>query len=127
MDFIDEYDRRRVITGIIEQGTYATFALAANPADQFRSRDLVVVDVQFAGHGAQEIVELLNKDTEHPATKDFGASWNINGKREEMYLFKSYHQTNVHELLVMDKHPNSKAAGNYPVAWCKEFGKGKVF
>ncbi|MST95426.1 MAG: ThuA domain-containing protein [Pedosphaera sp.] len=82
---------------------------------------------EFAGHGAQEIVELLNKDTEHPATKDFGASWNINGKREEMYLFKSYHQTNVHELLVMDKHPNSKAAGNYPVAWCKEFGKGKVF
>ena len=82
---------------------------------------------EFAGHGSQEVVELMVKDAKHPATKDFEKSWNINGKREEMYLFKSYSPTNVHELLVMDKHPNSKAAGHYAVSWCKEFGKGKVF
>jgi len=30
-------------------------------------------------------------------------------------------------LLTLDKHPNEKTPGDYPIAWCKEYGKGRVF
>jgi type 1 glutamine amidotransferase len=82
---------------------------------------------EFETHGAQEKVDCLNKDPEHPATKHFGASFDIGGKKEEMYIIKSYDPTTVHELLVLDKHPNTKKPGHYAVSWCKEFGRGKVF
>jgi len=49
-------------------------------------------------------------------------------EQEEIYLMKNYDATKVRELLVLDKHPNKKKeAGRFPVAWCKEFGQGKVF
>ena len=82
---------------------------------------------EFQTHGAQEVVECLNADPKHPATKHFNTSFDIGGKKEEMYIIKSYDPTKVHELLVLDKHPNTKAAGHYAVSWCKDFGKGKVF
>ncbi len=82
---------------------------------------------EFQTHGAQEIVECLVKDPQHPAVKHFGASWDIRGKKEEIYIIKTYDPTTVHELLVLDKHPNTKAPGHYAMSWCKDFGKGKVF
>jgi type 1 glutamine amidotransferase len=82
---------------------------------------------EFQTHGAQEKVECLVQDSAHPATRHFGKSWNINDKKEEMYIIKSYDKTQVHELLTLDKHPNSKEPGHYAVSWCKQFGTGKVF
>ena len=82
---------------------------------------------EFETHGAQEVVECLNQDPEHPATKHFGKSFDIGGKKEEMYIIKSYDPKGVHELLVLDKHPNTKQPGHYAVSWCKDFGTGKVF
>ena len=82
---------------------------------------------EFQGHGAQAIVSAINKDSSHPATKHFGAAFDIGGKKEEIYLFKNYQQKAIRELLVLDKHPNSGVAGNFGVAWCREYGKGKVF
>ena len=82
---------------------------------------------EFQTHGAQEKVECLVQDPAHPATKHFGKSWDIQGKKEEMYIIKSYDKTTVHELLTLDKHPNSKEPGHYAVSWCKDFGAGKVF
>jgi type 1 glutamine amidotransferase len=82
---------------------------------------------EFETHGAQEKVDCLNKDPQHPATKHFGASFDIGGKKEEIYIIKSYDPTTVHELLVLDQHPNTKKPGHYAMSWCKEFGQGKVF
>ena len=82
---------------------------------------------EFETHGAQVTVDCLNQDSSHPATKHFGSSYNIGGKNEEIYIIKSYDPATVHELLVLDKHPNTRQAGHYAVSWCKEFGKGKVF
>jgi|ERR1043165_6666197 type 1 glutamine amidotransferase len=81
---------------------------------------------EFAGHGAQVGVECLVQDTNSPATKHLGESYCI--EQEEMYLIKNYDPSKVHELLVLDKHPNrKKELGHFPVAWTKEHGKGKVF
>ena len=30
-------------------------------------------------------------------------------------------------LLSLDKHPNTGAAGFYPISWCRDYGKGRVF
>jgi type 1 glutamine amidotransferase len=81
---------------------------------------------EFETHGAQVGVECLVQDLNHPATKHFGESFCI--EQEEIYLIKSFDRTKVHSLLALDKHPNrKKEAGFFPIAWCKEFGQGKVF
>ncbi len=82
---------------------------------------------EFQTHGAQEKVDCLNRDAKHPANKHLGASWNLNDKKEEIYIIKSYDRTKVRELLVLDKHPNTKEPGHHPISWCKDFGAGKVF
>jgi type 1 glutamine amidotransferase len=38
-----------------------------------------------------------------------------------------FSRTNVHGLLSLDKHPNDKTPGDYPISWCKKYGKGRVF
>jgi type 1 glutamine amidotransferase len=82
---------------------------------------------EFQGHGAQAGVECLVQDNKHPATKHLGEAYCI--EQEEIYLLQNYNADGkVHELLVLDKHPNKKSQrGHFPIAWCKEYGKGKVF
>jgi type 1 glutamine amidotransferase len=81
---------------------------------------------EFQTHGAQVGVECLVKDSSHPATRQLGQSYCI--QQEEIYLLKNYDPGRVHELLVLDKHPNKKGeAGHFPVAWAKKYGQGNVF
>jgi type 1 glutamine amidotransferase len=80
---------------------------------------------EFKQHGPQVGVECLNQDPSHPATAKLEKVWPI--AQEEIYQFKNYDAAKVHDLLTMDKHPNTKEPGHYPVSWCKSFGSGKVF
>jgi type 1 glutamine amidotransferase len=81
---------------------------------------------EFAHHGPQVSVECLNQDPRHPATAALPAAWTIT--QEEIYQFTNYNAANVHDLLIMDKHPEHKEqSGHFPVSWCKEFSTGKIF
>jgi type 1 glutamine amidotransferase len=81
---------------------------------------------EFQTHGAQVGVECLVQDAKHPAVRHFGESYCLG--MEEIYLFKNYQANKVHELLMLDKHPNKKKElGRFAVSWCKEYGQGKVF
>jgi type 1 glutamine amidotransferase len=81
---------------------------------------------EFEHHGAQVSVDCLNQDASHPATAALPKTWTIS--QEEIYQFKNYDAAKVHDLLIMDKHPEHKdVAGHFPVSWCKNFGAGKVF
>jgi type 1 glutamine amidotransferase len=81
---------------------------------------------EFAHHGPQVSVDCLNQDSKNPATAQLGQTWTL--QQEEIYQFKNYDATKVHDLLIMDKHPEHKEqAGHFPVSWCKPFGTGKVF
>jgi len=80
---------------------------------------------EFKTHGAQVSVDCLNQDPKNPATAALPQVWTI--QQEEIYQFKSYDPAKVHELLIMDKHPNTKEPGHYAVSWCKDYGTGKVF
>jgi uncharacterized protein len=80
---------------------------------------------EFKGHGRQVSVDCLNVDPSNPATVNLPKVWTI--QQEEIYQFKNYDSTKVHDLLVMDKHPETGAPGHFPVSWCKDYGTGKVF
>jgi uncharacterized protein len=80
---------------------------------------------EFKTHpaGLQD-VECLNQDPKHPACKHFGPTFAV---KDEIYILNGFDGTKVHRLLSLDKHPASKEPGDYPVAWCKDYGKGKLF
>ena len=80
---------------------------------------------EFAHHGAQVGVECLNQDPANPATAQLPKAWKIS--QEEIYQFKNYDPAKVHDLLILDKHPESGAPGHFGVSWCKDYGAGKVF
>jgi hypothetical protein len=85
---------------------------------------------EFDHHGAQLDVECLNQDTNNPATAHLEKLWKIS--LEEVYQFKKYDPAKVHDLLILDKKPevmgaDGRPAGHFPVAWCKDYGAGKVF
>ena len=81
---------------------------------------------EFEHHSKQLGVECLNEDPRHPATAHLGRTWTIT--QEEIYQFKSYDQSKVHDLLDLDKKPQEPfTPGHYPVSWCKPFGNGRVF
>ncbi len=80
---------------------------------------------EFAHHGKQVGVECLNQDPKNPATAHLGKSWTI--QQEEIYQFKNYDPSKVHDLLILVKHPESNVDGHFGVAWCKTYGNGKVF
>jgi len=79
---------------------------------------------EFKEHHAQVRVNCINQDRKHPATRDLGATFTV---FDEIYIQKNFHRDQVHGLLALDAHPNDKTPGDYPIAWCKMFGKGRVF
>ncbi|MEO7299168.1 MAG: ThuA domain-containing protein, partial [Verrucomicrobiota bacterium] len=79
---------------------------------------------EFKGHGAQVEVTCLNQDPKHPACKNFGPTFAV---KDEIYILNGFDRAKVHGLLTLDKEPNTGAPGDYPIAWCKKYGKGNVF
>lgn len=79
---------------------------------------------EFLKHNAQAEVDCINQDPKHPADKPLPSSWHV---KDEIYLMKNFERSKVHGLLTLDKHPNDKTPGDYPIAWCKEYGQGRVF
>jgi type 1 glutamine amidotransferase len=79
---------------------------------------------EFETHHSQAQVDCINEDPKHPACKHLGPTFHV---KDEIYLIKNFDRANVHPLLMLDKHPNDKTPGEYPIAWAKEYGKGRVF
>ncbi len=80
---------------------------------------------EFRTHGPQVTVTCVVEDAKHPATKSF--EQNTFDVYEEIYEFKNFDWNRVHGLLRMNAHPQTKAPGEYPLAWCRREEKGRVF
>jgi len=78
----------------------------------------------FLRHGPQVEVSIINQDKECPACRHLGDTWTV---FDEIYQLKNFDRSKVHGLLTLDKHPNDKTPGDYPIAWSKEYGNGRVF
>jgi len=79
---------------------------------------------EFANHHAQVGISAINQDPQHPATRHLGPTYDV---FDEIYLFKTFDRRKVHGLLGLDANPNYKFPGDYPVAWCKQVGQGRIF
>ncbi|MGO8930736.1 MAG: ThuA domain-containing protein [Limisphaerales bacterium] len=85
---------------------------------------LDMIGAEFKTHEAQVKVDAINQDQECPICKHLPAHWEV---FDEIYQFKNFDRSKVHGLLTLDKHPNNKTPGDYPISWCKEYGQGRVF
>jgi type 1 glutamine amidotransferase len=83
-----------------------------------------MINGEFDNHGPQATVVCNVEDASHPATKHLGKSFQTH---DEIYILKNFHKDRVHMLLSLDKHPNTGEPGYYPIAWSRDFGKGRVF
>lgn len=79
---------------------------------------------EFETHKDQVQVQPIIGEAECPACKHLGSEWKV---FDEIYIIKNFDPNKVTELLTLDKHPNFKTPGVYPISWCKDFGKGRVF
>lgn len=85
---------------------------------------LDMVGAEFLRHQAQVAVQPIVQDAECPACRHLPPNWKV---FDEIYQFKNFDRSKVHGLLGLDKHPNEGTPGDYPISWCKEFGKGRMF
>jgi uncharacterized protein len=96
---------------------------ASDTFHQFRPY-IDMIGGEFLTHGPQVEVDVVNEDADHVACQHYGSHFKV---YDEIYIQKSFHRDRVHGLLTLYNHPNSKVPGDYPIAWTKTYGKGKVF
>jgi uncharacterized protein len=87
---------------------------------------LEMIGAEFQTHAAQLEIKPNQPDDQCPACAHLGKDWKV---FDEIYQFKNFDSSKFHTLLTLDKRPDvgNPTPGEYPVAWCKEYGKGRVF
>ena len=85
-----------------------------------------MLGAEFKTHAAQLEVQPINQDPQCPACAPMGPGWKV---FDEIYQMQKFDPAKVHGLLTLDKRPDVRnpSPGVYPIAWCKEYGKGRVF
>lgn len=86
----------------------------------------------FKTHGPQVSVDCINQDSAHSAVRMIPSKWTV---YDEIYQFKNFERSTVHGLLTLDHLmvntedvKNKKVTeADFPVAWCKQLGKGRIF
>lgn len=87
---------------------------------------------EFRTHGPQVPVECMNHDPKHAACRPVPAKWAV---FDEIYQFKNFERARVHGLISLEKlmlnadqvKAKEGTPGDYPVAWTRQHGKGRVF
>jgi type 1 glutamine amidotransferase len=88
---------------------------------------------EFRVHYEQARITCVNQDPHHPSTRHLGPTFTV---LDEIYLMTNFNRANVHGILGLDKHPNESTLdkrpneaplGDYPVAWSRQIGKGRLF
>ena len=81
----------------------------------------------FNGHpwNARNKVTISVHDTSHPAMKPFGKEFQFT---DEIYQYVNWVPANVHVLMSLNMAKcNPKTPYHVPVAWCRNWGQGRVF
>lgn len=86
----------------------------------------------FDGHPWHEAVRVKLDDPGHPLLAAFkGMDFTIT---DEIYEFKDYSRDSLHVLMSLDvtktnmkKNKIKRTDNDFPIAWIKEYGKGRVF
>jgi uncharacterized protein len=84
---------------------------------------------EFLTHGDQTTVDALVENPSHPASSPLGQRFRV---FDEIYTFTRSNRGAVTMLLSLDRYPldgspQAGQPGDLPLAWAKEYGKGRVF
>lgn len=85
---------------------------------------LDMIGAEFVTHGPQVRVMLHVQDPAHPATAGLPDSFPV---FDEIYEFRRWDRARAHVLLSLHAHPQTGAPGDYPLAWTRRYGTGRVF
>jgi type 1 glutamine amidotransferase len=89
-----------------------------------------LLGARFDGHPVSGPGRIINEDPTFPATKHLPAAYDFS---DEFYQPKDYSRDKIHVLLRLDLTNVPPSAGlhqpnkDYPLAWAKMYGKGRVF
>ena len=86
----------------------------------------------FKTHGPQVTVECIIQDPAHAACAPLPSRWTV---FDEIYQLNHFSRANVHGLITLDRlmltsddvAKQESTPGDYPVAWSRLHGKGRVF
>jgi type 1 glutamine amidotransferase len=82
-----------------------------------------LVGAYFKEHPWVQAVDVVVEDGQHPANRGLGQSFRT---EEEIYTFRANPRPGVDVLLRLDER-SVGASGDYPLAWAKRFGAGRVY
>ena len=82
-----------------------------------------LVGAYFKEHPWTTTASVIVEDQAHPTTAALGSSFSI---REEFYTFRENPRPNASVLLRLDP-ASVNAAGDYPLAWRRSHGAGRVY
>lgn len=82
-----------------------------------------LVGAYFQSHPWVQPVNVVVENGEHPATEGLGTSFAI---AEEIYTFRTNPRDGVRVLLRLDE-TSVGSRGDYPLAWSKAYGAGRVY
>jgi len=83
----------------------------------------------FDGHPWHTEIGVNVEDARHPATARLGKAFQIS---DEIYQFRDFRRFPVRVLLTLDTASidaalGKRADGDYALAWCRDWGEGRVF
>ncbi|MBR5977500.1 MAG: ThuA domain-containing protein, partial [Verrucomicrobia bacterium] len=83
----------------------------------------------FLTHRNQSTITPIIEDPTHPILEGFPADLAVH---DEIYILQKFHRETVHGLLTLDNRPNdgsedANQPGDYAIAYCKNWGQGRVF
>ncbi|MGM9489284.1 ThuA domain-containing protein [Ideonella sp. YS5] len=119
-------DGPALVQWVREGGAFIGIHSASDTLHGFRPY-IEMLGGEFDYHREQVTIEAINEDASHPANRQLPAQWNLDGQLEEIYVLKNFQPDAVHELVALDRHPNTRAPGHFPISWCRDFGQGRVF
>lgn len=89
-----------------------------------------MMGAEFLTHGAPFEGTLNVVDPDHPAMANFEDGWKVH---DEWYVFKNINTKDMHVLATLDpgeqrtKQADKYDIPAYPMVWCMERGKGRVY
>lgn len=90
-----------------------------------------LIGARFDGHPWAQEVDIVVEDRAHPAVRELGESFRI---ADEIYQFREFSRERVRVLLRLDpasvdlgREGVNRQDGDFALAWCREYGKGRVF
>lgn len=86
-----------------------------------------LIGARFDGHPITGDAVVVNENLDFPASRHFPAAFRFN---DEFYQPKLFSRDKIDVLLRLDVKPGDPrvhADGDYPLAWAKTYGQGRVF